>query len=668
VKATSVITDGAHFEFGRLAFVSPVRTAIVVASLAAVALSLGEARFIFPLVAGALLVGISDPQETTPVRVRTLATATVWFALATALGGLVGGAPLAHVAVGAVLAFVCGYVGVLGPRAALMGMFALVIFLAFSGGPATPAAAVRDGAMVLAGGGVQVMVVMLLGLAGRDSGTRAAVANAFRYLAVDSLRGRLTVPIVAQAFAQAQNVAQRTVAGDAMRVWLVDLTNEAQQARLGLLALSRPARRPRSDAAGSDAPDAAEASIDEVRLAAADLSRQVARVLVLPWRRRGVAVRVERLNEALRRADTMGHLDPTVLAAIVDPLVAAAQAVAGPWPWHRRPVVQRIMAVVSPTVTSAPLRQRLAPSPMFTNHAIRLAIAVAVGIVFSRFVDLPHSFWLPLTVAWVARPDLGSTISLVTFRVIGTLVGAAAIAAVVVATDLSTVGLAVLIGLGTVVACSFITVNYSVGVLGLTTILLTLLASLGEPVERDFVLRAFATIAGGVLVVAVAMVKPQRAGGNAAGALADVADRLRQYAGAIASTDPVAIEAGRHDVQGVHGPAHVAVVAVEHEPGRYALAARPARQVLIDLEGITAQLSYADLASSGPSVAPTAVVATVAIDDNVMTGLKSLALRLRAVQAGQSVPPRTGPAVDGPAGRHLDAAHRAVDSTTTTHR
>jgi uncharacterized membrane protein YccC len=667
MNTSAMLADGARFEIGRLRFVSPLRTAIVVGLVGGVSLALGDARFVFPLVVGSLLVGIGDPQDSTPVRQRTLMTATFWFALVTAIGGLVSVTPVTHMVAGALVAAVCGYVCVLGQRAALTGMFALVIFLAFSGAPGDPATALRDGAMVLIGGGLQVLVVMISGLTRRDSGARAAVAGAYRHLAVDSLRSRLTVPVVVQSITQARGVAQRTVAGNGMRHLLVDLADGAQKARLGLLALSHHPLPDPGQAAGADE------AVAEIRLAAADLARQVARALVLPWRRRGLAVRIERLEAAQRRADSISFLQPAVIATSVEPLLAAGRAVAAPWPWSHRSPSNSIPSSSIPSnleqdtpaaASAAParsLRMRLAPNPVFVQHAVRLAVAVVVGIALSEFIDLPHAYWLPLTVAWVARPDLGSTLSFVTFRVAGTLVGAAAMAAILVAADLSTFGYAVLIGVGTLIACSFITVNYSVGIVGLTTILLTLLASLGEAVERDFVLRAAATIAGGTLVAAVALVRPQRAGRNVAGALADVADRLRLYAGAIVVADGPTVEACRLDVQASEAQAHVAVEAVEHEPGRNAVPARSARKLLSNLVAVTAQLSFADLAVAGSAPFGHAPTATVAVDDNVMTALGSLADRLRAVQSGVAVPPRTCPAMDGPIGARLEAAHTVVD-------
>jgi uncharacterized membrane protein YccC len=674
MRAATVLAEGVRFEIGRLRFVSPLRTAIVVGSVAAVALSQGDTRVVFPLIVGALLVGISDPQDTAPVRRRSLMTATFWFALAATLGGLVSASPLAHVVVGALVAAICGYVCVLGPRAALAGMFALVVFLAFAGAPGSPEVALRDGAMVLIGGGLQVLIVMITGLTRRDSGARAAVASAYRHLAVDGLRSRLTVPIVVAAFAQADDVAQRTVAGDGMRVWLVDLAGEARRARLGVLAL---AHHPMPDPVepGIGEPGGVVEAVEELRLAAADVARQVARVLVLPWRRRGLDVRIQRLKAAQRRAASFAVLDPAVTASTVEPLIAAARAVAGPWPWSHHlatpGAAQRSMpdqpspvpaatAAATASAPAVPLLVRLAPKALFVQHAARLAAAVAVGIVFSKLIDLPHSYWLPLTVAWVARPDLGSTLSLVTFRVMGTLAGAAVITSVLVAVDLSPLGHATLIGIGTLIACAFITVNYSVGVAGLTTILLTLLASLGEAVERDFVLRAAATITGGLLVVAVALVRPQRAGQNVAGALADVAERLRLYAGAIVGADGAGIEHGRLAVQASHAPAHVAVEAVEHEPGRYVIAAQPARKLLTNLLAVSAQLSVADLALAAPALTSSRT-ATVPVEDNVMTALGSLEERLRAVQHGAAVPTRTGPDIHSPIGANLNAAHDVVE-------
>jgi uncharacterized membrane protein YccC len=656
-----MITDSGRFDLGRLVLVGPLRSAAVVAALMGVTLKMGEPRLGVPLVVGALFVALTEPQDAAPWRLRVVAVATVCCALTSVLGGLVSGVLVAHLLAGALVAAVCGYAGILGARAALIGVVSLVLFLIFSGTPIATEVVWRDGLLVLAGGAAQVLVLLGVSLLGREGGARAAVATAFRYVAVGASNDHPEDPAVADAMASADKAASHTVAGKDMQVWLRQRVHDAEQTRFALMALGH-LRRSLNDAqsgengASSDAMVALSQSVGAV-------ARQVARALVLPWRRRGLGARLAHLDQVRHRAEAAG-VDARVVASCVDPVAAAGLAVASRWPPLRRAAPWRGVLAT----TSVPFTQRLAPQPAFVNHAVRLAIAIALGIAFAYAVDLPHSYWLPLTVAWVARPDLGSTLTRVVLRVVGTLAGVLTLAVIFAVSAPGTLGFIVLIGLGTALATACMTVNYAVAVTGITTIMLTLFASVGEPIDDDLALRAAATVAGGALVAAVALVRPQRASSGVVPALVDALDALRRYATALVAVEATALELRRDSLQQAVNRAHVAVGAVEHEPGTHRFPAPAARAVLGAAMRTAAHLFAAELShvpassvdASAKERMPEGRGAIDAADHNELAnGLSALADRLRAFDGEQR--PSSWHDTGAPLTVHLSAAHQALD-------
>ena len=59
------------------------------------------------------------------------------------------------------------------------------------------------------------------------------------------------------------------------------------------------------------------------------------------------------------------------------------------------------------------------------RHAIRLAVCVALAAAVGRAVSWHRTYWLPMTVAIVLKPDFTATFSRGVLRVTGTLTGLA---------------------------------------------------------------------------------------------------------------------------------------------------------------------------------------------------------------------------------------------------
>jgi uncharacterized membrane protein YccC len=74
---------------------------------------------------------------------------------------------------------------------------------------------------------------------------------------------------------------------------------------------------------------------------------------------------------------------------------------------------------------SPPFRSTIVRLPWTDRirFGVLLAVAVSVATVITHSLDGPHGFWLPLSVAFIFRPDLGPVIRRAAARTVGTMIG-----------------------------------------------------------------------------------------------------------------------------------------------------------------------------------------------------------------------------------------------------
>jgi uncharacterized membrane protein YccC len=135
--------------------------------------------------------------------------------------------------------------------------------------------------------------------------------------------------------------------------------------------------------------------------------------------------------------------------------------------------------------------------------SLSLAIACLIAYAFKDIFKFPHDYWVPMTVAWVAKPDTDGTVSRVFERILGTILGVGLAAIGLQVFDIKGLGLAVLVGLGTFMALTFVWSNYALAVSGVTLLILTLFAVEDDRSWLSLGVRILATIAAGVVVLLV---------------------------------------------------------------------------------------------------------------------------------------------------------------------
>ena len=128
------------------------------------------------------------------------------------------------------------------------------------------------------------------------------------------------------------------------------------------------------------------------------------------------------------------------------------------------------------------LRSNLTLESPAARHAIRFGGALAAGVATYRLLDLHnHGFWIPLTILFVMRPERDETYHRLVLRALGTVLGL--VVATAIAEAFPGNDFVVVIVLTTSAALTFglLTVQYALFTAAITTYVVLLTDTLGEP-------------------------------------------------------------------------------------------------------------------------------------------------------------------------------------------
>ena len=508
-------------------WVAGLRTGILIALALVVGLWVGQVEVALSVSMGLLFVSIADCADSRGVRVRVMLWATLWIGVGVLLGGLASEFRVTHVFIALVMAAACGYAGALGPRGGLIGVLTLVLFAFYAGAPVVVDIALLDTACFVVGGLITLVVNLLLTPPRRLGAVRSGIAHSYRELQ-DAAQRRgieLAAPTVAAAVLTARTVVDHEGCVGASAAWANALLSSAERTRLALLALISER---------SIDPAYVDELTTQLSHTARAIADEVASPLGLPGERRRARARASlgALQEVVARAP-----DPRLatLAQDVDEAIASAIAVLDqPWPLGSR------ADIITPPRAHAPvlprLRAHLRWSDPVAEHALRLTVAFGGATIATVIVDVSHAYWLPLTVAWIAKPDLSNTVSRVTMRILGTMAGLVAVMVILlVAHELpgEALILCLAVGLTGAMALAYLNANYPLAVIGITGFVLLIEHVTGDGERYDIIARLLATTLAGLWVLLVASVRPRRTGSTAVAAMHATNAALRDYAAVV---------------------------------------------------------------------------------------------------------------------------------------
>ncbi len=459
---------------------------------------------------GALNVAYSDGEDAYRERARRMTLASFVVALALAVGGLTGRHNPLAVMVAAAWAFVAGLLVALGTTAGDLGTISLVTLVVFASRPLTPQQAFLSGFVALGAALCQTGLSLVFWPVRRYRRERHILSDIYRELSRLSnteLKSG-TAPLASATFTVAhQSFAYPDRSTEFER--LTSLLSQAERIRLRLLTLSRIRRRLLR-----------EENKPELVILMDEFATECSQVLfdvseTLASRDPGAKPSLDKaadLLECLRRHPWPGS--STFFLALTRDAVSVMDAVLGqirtavrltdrlsapaPAPSRMRPA-NRSRAQFQTQVSI--LKANLSTRSVAFRHALRLAVCVAVGEMIGRGFDWQRSYWIPMTIAIVLKPDFMSTFTRGAFRVAGTFVGLIFATIIYHLFPASPWTDVIFVGAFTLALRWIGPANYGVFVIAVSGLVVALIANTGIAPKQVIPLRAMNTAIGGALAL-----------------------------------------------------------------------------------------------------------------------------------------------------------------------
>jgi len=526
---------------------------------------------------GALNVAFRDSSSPYPQRARHLVASSAIAGISVFAGAISGSNPVLSIALAALWAFAAGMLVALSQPAADLGVMSVVMLVVYGANPMTPHNAALVGVGAFLGGLLQTVLSVVLWPLRRYAPERRALGELYRELARAAAAPPASAtqppPATAQSLEAQTSLAtlDRDSSTEGQRCRF--LLSQAERVRLSLLALGRVRARLLRE---SSPPAEAELAGRFLSACAEELT-----VIAQAIQAGQPPESSSRLGELENLADQMHQPSASMAVSAMladarfqmDALAGqlrsaadvAAPALATPAPqvrhWRHRA-----------TGTFATLRANLNLESTAFRHAIRLAASILIGESLGRMLGITRSYWIPMTIVIVLKPDFASTFSRGVLRLAGTFAG------LVLATGLfhalpPTVSaqIAAIAALMFVVRCLG-PAHYGILAASVSALVVFLVSLTGVSPKEVIAARAVNTAIGGVIALAAYWLWPTWERGRVGEALAFMLDAFRDYfrgirdsyghAGSAASLDRVRI-AGRRARTNLEA----SIARVSSEPG-----------------------------------------------------------------------------------------------------
>jgi len=499
---------------------------------------------------GALNVSYSDGSDPYSARVKRMLASSVICAVAVFVGAVSGKHVVLAVTVAAVWAFIAGIFVAVGGAAPDLGVISLVTLLIYAAQHLAPYEAAISGLLALAGGLLQTALSVALWPVRRYDPERRVLEKFYLELANRaSAPWNATSSPLASAHSEQAQEALLGLARDsgAESIRYRALLNQAERIRLTLLMLMRLRLRMKREI-----PDYLGIAIlnDYLRMAS-QILRHISNLLsAAPFtepqgKARQAVDALERFSAQLR--EVAAKTPPSFIVAVAKDAVFQMDALSG----QLRAALDLIQndtevqgAADAPSLTPRTWKETVSAtieafrnhlnlqSPIF-RHAVRLAVLVALGDILGTEVSWRRTYWLPMTIALVLKPEFTATFTRGLLRIAGTIVG------LLLATELFH-----LLHPGVVLQVMLIFVfvflmrwlgpaNYGIFGIAVSALIVLLLAIAGVPPKDVIWARGVNTVAGGSLALLAYWLWPTWERTRISERIAEMLDAYRNYTHAL---------------------------------------------------------------------------------------------------------------------------------------
>ncbi len=491
---------------------------------------------------GALNVSYSDGHDPYLQRARRMLAACALVGLAVFAGAVCGNHHLLAVPIAGAWAFAAGMLVALSTTAADLGIMSLVTLVVFAAKPLPPESAALSGLLALGGGLLQTALALVFWPVRRYLPERRALATLYGELA----RAAVAPPAVREAPpASAQSTdaqaalsslaGDHSIEGERYRSML----SQSERARLALFALGR--LRVRITREVPDSPE--NAFLDSYLKTAARVLQSIADALLATQAQESVHAQLDELQALTEEFRTLSAgMAPEPAATLGDARLqmdalngqlrasfelAAHATVEGLDAFARQEVRRPWYLRVGGTL--ATLRANLSLRSAACRHAIRLAVCVALGDALGRGFELHRSYWLPMTIAIVLKPDFSSTFTRGVLRLAGTFAGLIFATALFHMLPASAIAQA-----ATIVALMYVLrcwgpANYGIFVTAVTGMIVLLIAMAGVSPKEVMAARGLNTAIGGAIALMAYWLWPTRERTRVQDEMALMLDAYRDY-------------------------------------------------------------------------------------------------------------------------------------------
>ena len=560
-----------------------IRNSIGVVLPLAIAGVLGQHSYGLVGALGALNVAYSDGDDAYGMRARRMLVASVVVSVALLTGGLTGHHNAFAVSVAMVWAFAAGLLVALGSTAGDIGTISLVTLVVFASRPLTVRQAAISGLVALAGALLQTSLSLVFWPVRRLAKERALLGGIFQELgriATQELSPGMPPPATAE-FIKAREVLSRDDRGPQWER-MCSLFSQAERIRLRILTIGRLRRRIGRDSLGLLASPALEAFLLICSELLTGIGAELNSGHALGGSGRLIGSAQLYTDELRNRqwADASSLFLELVLDATTQMDALMGQIRAAVRMAERKdfdpPVIARTGRIPVDSWRkrirnhSAILRANLTMKSAAFRHALRLAVCVGVGDALGRSFDWQRSYWIPMTIAIILKPDFLSTFSRGVLRLAGTFFG------LIVATVLyhllppGTVTDVLFVGAFTLMLRWVGPANYGIFVVAVSGLVVALIANTGIPPLQVIPLRALNTLIGGVLALIAYTVWPTWERTHSGESLARLLDAYRAYLRALLETsgsDFHAVDRSRQAARVARTNAEASADRLRMEPG-----------------------------------------------------------------------------------------------------
>ncbi|HEX4770970.1 MAG TPA: FUSC family protein [Bryobacteraceae bacterium] len=571
--------------YNRIAF----RNAVAVALPLAVGIAVHNPLAGVAVTTGALNVSYSDGPDPYKSRARRMLLWTFLGGCAVFVGSATGSISWLAVLVVAAWAFLAGLALAISPKTGDLGLNTLVIVIIFGArGAMNLEGAAAAGGLVILGGLLQTTLALLFWPLRNNNPERRVLGMVYAELAKeldpskhDVLDRQLRNP--SQQVQDTLNAlgSDHSIEGERFRV----LFDQAERLRRSTFVLQSLRK-------GIELPQDAEIQryIDDLLELSSKLLEAVGESLSSEGSGLALSVYATKLEQLLDAGLASTQEKPA--APVAEEIAKAMDVLAGQLrivlslaghateEEYTQPAKEEATAPWQMTVRDALqiLRANLTWSSTYFRHAIRMSVCVTIGDVIARVMLWQRTYWLPMTVAVILKPDFTTTFSRGVLRFSGTFGG------LLLATLLyhllptsSPAQLAVsqlfLVGLFTFALRSIGAANYGVFSVSISGLIVFLVAATGVP-PKDVVLeRALNTSAGGVLALLAYAVWPTWERMQVNELMAGMLDAARGYFHEVTLrltgkvTDISGLDSARTAWRRARSNAEVSVDRVTAEPG-----------------------------------------------------------------------------------------------------